>query len=452
MERVFRCFGQINVSPHTKNKSQNLLNKYMGNQIEKTTYVNHAYTCAVYATQGYRRSMEDRNIVCLSLPNHPDHAIFGVFDGFNGHYASQYLADNVQSELNKLHTLEDNNLIISTINAMDKKWRTFTNEINECKETNNDENIDNNTESIDEKYDNNAGSTIVFALIQTKHTSDTVNNEYKCRIFWAGDSRAIALIHNENNENEFEKHNLTIDHHCDLEKECKRIKNANGNIVNNRIDGQVAITRCFGCNVMKNDTNLPQNEQKMISNMEYKTLICKQDDMLLLFCDGLIAGNWSNDTVIMNFKRIYMQHKDEKNGLLNCLNYLAEDAMNDGSKDNITVICIRFINDIINNKQLKYLYLPSLSTGIYGSYLYNECISKRKCFQLKYIYDDEKLINNELTDIEKKCIIDFENLLHLKYGYSKNIDYLYSDLIRFVIGCKEKLDVAEERFLNLKKL
>eukprot|EP00483_Globobulimina_turgida_P012492 UN12515 len=82
--------------------------------------------------------------------------------------------------------------------------------------------------------------------------------------------------------------NLTIDHHCDLEKEGKRIESADGEIINNRVDGVCAISRCFGCNAMKKNELLPRNKQKMISDAECKKITCYENDTLLLFCDGLI--------------------------------------------------------------------------------------------------------------------------------------------------------------------
>eukprot|EP01083_Nonionella_stella_P033435 91542_1 len=124
-------------------------------------------------------------------------------------------------------------------------------------------------------------------------------------------------------------------------------------------------------------------------------------------------------------------------------------------------------------------YRASLNSGVYGSYHYlpNENrerpqsirrsdvihtkevlyqalgIQYQPCFQLKYIGDLVALSENknqlDLTKDEREKIENFGNLLSSRYNY-ENI--AYSELVRFVIGCKLRIPVAERRFLNLKKL
>eukprot|EP01084_Bolivina_argentea_P164561 286101_1 len=149
---------------------------------------------------------------------------------------------------------------------------------------------------------------------------------YKVRVFWAGDSRAVLM----SESCQFE--NLTTDHTTQNAKEVERIVNAKGQIINNRINGICEVTRCFGCDTMKNDASLPPNEQKMISVAEHTTSMCTKNDRLLIFCDGL-AKKWTDAQLNTRCKHHLMQHTDD-----DALMYLCEQAMDEGSKDNITVM------------------------------------------------------------------------------------------------------------------
>ncbi len=114
--------------------------------VEAETYANNCYSLGLCAIRGCRKTMEDRHSICLSVPNHPEYSIFAVFDGFNGNCASQYLSDHLVKRLNKLDTLDDDELIIKEINKIDQQF----------------------LKSKDEKINVSCGSTIVFALIETK--------------------------------------------------------------------------------------------------------------------------------------------------------------------------------------------------------------------------------------------------------------------------------------------
>jgi protein phosphatase 2C family protein 2/3 len=46
--------------------------------------------------------MEDAEAIILSLPNHPNVAFFGVFDGHNGAAASKWSAQHVPQYLDRL--------------------------------------------------------------------------------------------------------------------------------------------------------------------------------------------------------------------------------------------------------------------------------------------------------------------------------------------------------------
>eukprot|EP01083_Nonionella_stella_P137442 418172_1 len=327
----------------------------IGQSSEKKLLANNAFECALYATQGYRKGMEDAHVMAISLPKHPSYSLFGVFDGFNGDDASTYFAEHLMVALDELKDLDDDDSVIKVVSKMDTKYIHSDNA---------------------EQHNPNAGCTFVFAIINTVDladlsmtplpytpyiysnsvssicsrsfcgdlpsittptniTSPDVDATFRVRVFWAGDARAVLVSDNR----QFQK--LTHDHHCSVPDEAKRIKNANGTISNGRIDGIVEVTRGFGCRAMKSDASLPPHKQKMISVPEHNTVICGNHDRLLIFCDGL-SKTWTDQQFNIRWKHHLMQHKDEKQGELKAIKYLCKQAMDEGSKDNITAISIKF--------------------------------------------------------------------------------------------------------------
>eukprot|EP01083_Nonionella_stella_P096479 271263_1 len=89
---------------------------------------------------------------------------------------------------------------------------------------------------------------------------------------------------------------MTQDHNVEMPQEAERIANAEGTIVNGRIDGIIETTRCFGCHRMKSNESLASNEQKMICVPEVTKCCGKNADRLLIFSDGLIK-KWSDGAV-----------------------------------------------------------------------------------------------------------------------------------------------------------
>eukprot|EP00483_Globobulimina_turgida_P009462 UN09481 len=84
---------------------------------------------------------------------------------------------------------------------------------------------------------------------------------------------------------------------------------------------------------MKTNELLAREEQKMISDAECKKIICYENDTLLLFCDGLIE-KWDEKQLVTNYKC----HYNYQSSLLFTLEDLCDQAINDGSTDNVTAI------------------------------------------------------------------------------------------------------------------
>eukprot|EP01083_Nonionella_stella_P164658 545675_1 len=244
---------------------------------EKKLWANKSLECALYATKGHRKGMEDAHVMSFILPHHPSYSLFGVFDGFNGNDASSYFAEHITNVLDAIKDLDDDDAIIKAVCEMDQRY-------------------------IHSQSNPKCGCTFVFAVINTVDWPDILidlslrprasltpcaysnsvlsgNTDFTeppsicttsaldrpccVRVFWAGHARAVLM----SDSGHFQR--LTHDHNCTLKEEANRIVNANGTIVNNRLDGIVQVTRGFGCRAMKSDASLASDKQKMICVPEH---------------------------------------------------------------------------------------------------------------------------------------------------------------------------------------
>ena len=97
----------------------------------------------------------------------------------------------------------------------------------------------------------------------------------------AGDSRAVLCKRGKAID-------MSEDHKPELERELKRIKNANGFIDDDRVNGVLSLTRCFGDLEYKQDKNLRQEDQILTAFPDIKIEKLYDDtDFLILACDGV---------------------------------------------------------------------------------------------------------------------------------------------------------------------
>jgi len=205
---------------------------------------------AVCRILGGRAKQEDTFAVTTQLSGNQSLNIFGVYDGHNGSYVSEYVAQNISVSLEEA--------LLSNPDASKPQILTETYEQLNIK-LNADKAV-------------MTGSTAVTAVVDTATS--------KATIAWAGDARAIIL----NGEEIIVE---THDHSpsCAINKEeWDRVNDRQaypqGIIFGDRLGGRVNVSRSFG--------DLGLKAHGMIPTPELLEHTLRPDDILLLCSDGLI--------------------------------------------------------------------------------------------------------------------------------------------------------------------
>jgi len=274
--------------------------------IENVEFERHASEDMVAtsaAMQGFRADMEDHHTICLRLPNHQNHAFIGLYDGHSGSAASHCLAQQYWRKIDSLPEITKTKLK-DIIREMDEDW------------------------SKDPRK--SEGSTVLFAVIERpKYNSKS----YNVTMGWAGDSRGIAVKAGK-------LENITKDHKPSNPDEKARIEHANGWVTNDRVDGELAVSRSFGDWNMKdyNNGTLKYHELKVTCVLEFNEIELEEGDYLLLSCDGL-TEQLENEDIFNKLMELKKEHPDNADVVLDGL---MQRALSSGSKDNMSTILVEF--------------------------------------------------------------------------------------------------------------
>lgn len=235
------------------------------NTTKTTDYIKFSDLTFIHTCmQGWRNSMEDSYIMSpLSIP---EHYILGIFDGHGGDEISNYIAENFLRifesmefwQIYKRNLLNiSNDYIVDIDNEMKKLLEELCLEI--------DKQIFKNCKNV---Y--RCGSTGTIVLISP--------DRYYC--VNVGDSRTILC----NNGNAIP---LSFDHKPNNKEEKKRIVDAKAYILNNRVNGELALSRAFGDFIYKNGFEDMKNTAVTAFPDVTITERNSKDEYLILACDGL---------------------------------------------------------------------------------------------------------------------------------------------------------------------
>lgn len=264
--------------------------------------------------QGFRRDMEDAHCICLELGGHPNVAFFGVYDGHVGDKVAKHLAKELHHCIAKLPELDDTSLRDAVMEFdLDIGKRSFSSH----------------------------GSTCVFCLLrpigeqsQSKDQSNNENEQRKWKVTAVnvGDSRAMLV------RADGTLVTLTTDHKPSNPLEKKRIMAAGGFVQDDRVDGQLAMSRAMGDFLYKRNPLLSQSEQKVIALPEIVHDTAYPGDRLLIVCDGLVESASNHDIA----KYVHWKHKQYKDDPAEVMRELNLYSLARGSMDNHTGILISF--------------------------------------------------------------------------------------------------------------
>jgi len=272
--------------------------------------------------QGWRENMEDSHIVELSLPNHPNHSLFGVFDGHCGKRAAKFCSENIT---NYIDTISD--------------FKT--------------EDITKNIIKLDEDFMQQHfvedGTTAVFSLVTpelTNENGDVV--KYKVVVANIGDSRAIVGKDGKGVA-------LTEDHKPSSPLEQKRIEKAGGFVSINRVRGNLALSRAIGDRSYKVPVEFPPEDRQVSCIPDYKEEVLSRGEFLLIACDGIYEG----DIFTIESVHEWIEKKlGETDDLAEITAQLLDECLARGSRDNMSAVLIQFIDGSTYHKADQFLPGP----------------------------------------------------------------------------------------------
>jgi len=242
---------------------------------------------------GFRDGMEDAHSVVVNDKT----AFFGVFDGHCGSNCSIYVADRFNQEMAVRRPPID-----------DKTMQDLSLEIDQA--------------FLAREVE--GGSTGTYCLVEKK------GSKYHLQVCNVGDSRVV--LGSRKNRSCV---SLTDDHKPQNPEERARIEAAGGHVASNRVDGSLAVSRAFGDAPYKNgDAYL----SKVIAVPDFMHHDADEGDFVLLCCDGVFEGDaFTNEQVI----EFIFEKLDQKMDLASVGAAVVDEAMERGSKDNISAMVVQ---------------------------------------------------------------------------------------------------------------
>ena len=277
---------------------------------------------AFHSEQGQRPDQEDR---CVLLPDVSamralqgnekvtpamretlsKFSIAAVFDGHSGWQCSQYLSQHLIPAL----TLHEKFLDKQPDTALLESFKL----------------IDAKVGGLLRKEECNAGSTAIVAVYDGRRHIFTVANVGDSMCVLSRSGRAVKM---------HRVHRVITDMQ-ECTAECERVASTGSKIVNNRVDGVLAISRAFGDVAFKNG---PKGPGPVISVPDICTeVITPMTEFGIIASDGL----WDvmEPQLAVNFVRKLLS---KKNNLQEAAAELVREALAKGSVDNVTVLIVSF--------------------------------------------------------------------------------------------------------------
>jgi serine/threonine protein phosphatase PrpC len=276
-------------------------------------YTAKGFRVAVAEMNGWRNNMEDAHLI----HTRDDWGFFGVFDGHGGEACSRYVADKLREALEKDGCPADDaaskELLFST-DASFLEW-------------------------VKEDQSRDSGSTATMCIV---HKPSQPSDKYRLRILNAGDSRILlgrrdgSIVDGGGTDQ-----GLTTDHKPDNPDEKERIYRCGGTVEHQeggcaRVNGDLAVCRGFGDGQYKLTGGPGPEERPVTIDPELKSFECDQADFIILVCDGVSEGNFSNPQVV----KLVASVLEESGDIGKACKLVCHKAVETNSKDNISCMVV----------------------------------------------------------------------------------------------------------------
>jgi len=267
----------------------------------------NSFDVAVTELNGWRGDMEDAHLIHVR----DDIGVFGVFDGHGGKDCSKFVARRLGEILHQEGVPED-----------DATWEKL------CIK-------------IDQEFLNLAVSSGTTATICVVRKPKKSGEKHKLHVINAGDSRTLlgkanGCIFDGGGTDK----GLTRDHKPDDPVERKRIEKAGGRVRGNRVDAGrcgLSVSRGFG-DLQAKQTGGPGPDNRPVTCIpEQYHFECDETDFVLLVCDGVSEGTFSNAEVVQLVAENLKKSKDGGHAA----RFVCLEAIKQGSSDNITCMIVQ---------------------------------------------------------------------------------------------------------------
>ncbi|XP_043195083.1 protein phosphatase 1B-like [Amphibalanus amphitrite] len=271
---------------------------------------------ALASEQGWRTEMEDAHCAVSGVSEQlRDWSFFAVFDGHAGSKVSAFCSQTLLS-----HILQSEQMSPETLRQLAGDETALAESVRSGL-VSGFLRLDERMRSEPDVETDKSGSTAVCALVSPTH------------VFVAncGDSRALMCRRGEIALS-------TTDHKPINPGEKERIEKAGGNVMIQRVNGSLAVSRALGDYDYKNVSGKGQCEQLVSPEPEvYVEKRQADDEFLVLACDGV----WDvfDNTDLCQFVRSRLRVTDK---LDEVVNQILDTCFYKGSKDNMSTVVIVF--------------------------------------------------------------------------------------------------------------
>lgn len=219
---------------------------------------------------GWRKNMEDAHVIHMK----PEWGFFGVFDGHGGDQCSAYVAKEFIQQLQEGGCPEDDDVLRQQIFRIDDNFL---------------------------KSGKPSGSTGAMCIV---HKPREAGGKVQLRVANVGDSRVLlgrrdgSIVDGGGTDQ-----GLTNDHKPNYPSERNRIERCGGFVQIAmggvaRVNGDLAVSRAFGDADFKRTGGPGPEDRPVTADPEFGHFECHESDFLVVVCDGISEGNFSNSQVV----------------------------------------------------------------------------------------------------------------------------------------------------------